>query len=72
MSEILFLINWKSNRSTTLENRVLRKIFEPASYSVTTERMKLCNEMFRNLYDTPNVNMVIELRRILSRAGGYA
>jgi hypothetical protein len=32
--------------------------------------MKLCNEMFHNLYGTQNDNMVIELSRILSLVGG--
>jgi hypothetical protein len=70
MSETLFLILWKSNRSATLENRVLRRIFEHASNNVINEWMNLCYEMFHNLYGTTNVNMVIELRRILSRVGG--
>jgi hypothetical protein len=47
-----------------LENKVLRKIFEPKRDEVTGERRRLHNEEFNNLYCSPNIILVIKSRRM--------
>jgi hypothetical protein len=56
---------------TVLENRVLRRIFEPKRDEVTGEWRKLHNEEVNALYSLPTIVQVMELRRI-SWAGHLA
>jgi hypothetical protein len=45
-----------------LENRVLRRIFEPKREEVTEAWRRLHNEELHNLYASPNIIWVIKLR----------
>ena len=47
-----------------LENRVLRRIFGPKRDEVTWDWRRLRNEELNNLYSSPNIIRVIELRRM--------
>jgi hypothetical protein len=46
------------------ENRVLRRIFRPRRDEVTGDWRKLQNEELHNLYSSPNIIRMINLRRI--------
>ena len=46
------------------ENRVLRRIFGPKWDEVTGKWRKLHNEMFNDLYSSPNTVRVIKSRRM--------
>jgi hypothetical protein len=46
-----------------LENRVLRRIFEPKT-AVTGEWRKLHNEELRGLYSSPSIIRIIKARRM--------
>jgi len=46
------------------ENRVLRGIFGPKRDEVTGEWRKLNNEELNDLYCSPNVVRIIEMRRM--------
>jgi hypothetical protein len=46
------------------ENRVLRRIFGPKSDDVTGDWRKLHNEVFHNLYSSPNIIRMIKSRRM--------
>jgi hypothetical protein len=47
-----------------LENRVLRRIFEPKKDEVTGGWRKLHNEELHNLYSSLNIIMMIKSRRM--------
>jgi hypothetical protein len=47
-----------------IENRVLRKIFEPNREEVTVVWRKLHNEELPNLYSSPTIVQVIKCRRM--------
>jgi hypothetical protein len=47
-----------------LENRVLRRIFEPKRDEVTGGWRKLHNEELHNLYSSPNIIRMIKSRRM--------
>jgi len=62
-------------RLRVFENRVLRRIFEHKRDEVTEEWRKLHNEELNNLYSSPNIVLVIKLRRMrwaghVARMGG--
>jgi hypothetical protein len=46
------------------ENRLLRRIFGPKREEVTGDWRRMHNEEFRNLYASPNINVVIKSRRM--------
>ena len=47
-----------------LQNRVLRRIFDPKRNEVTEERRKLHNEELNDLYCSPTIVRVIKSRRM--------
>jgi hypothetical protein len=47
-----------------LDNRVLRRIFEPKRDEVTEKLRKLHNEELNDLYTSPNTVRVIKSRRM--------
>jgi hypothetical protein len=47
-----------------LENRVLRRIFEPKGDEVTGEWGNLHNEEINDLYSSPNIVRIIKSRRM--------
>ena len=51
-------------RLRVFENRVLRRIFGPGRGKVTGEWRKLHNEELNDLYSSPNIVRVIQLRRM--------
>ena len=51
-------------RLRVFENRVLRRIFGPGRGKVTAEWRKLHNEELNDLYSSPNIVRVIQLRRM--------
>jgi hypothetical protein len=53
------------------ENRVSRRIFQPKRDEVTGEWRKLHNKELNDLYNSPSIFRVIELRKI-NRAGHVA
>jgi hypothetical protein len=53
-----------------LENRVLRRIFEPKRDEVTGGWRKIHNEELHNLYSSPSIIRVIKSRRM--RLAGHA
>jgi hypothetical protein len=63
------------HRLREIENRVLRGIFGPKREEVTGEWRKLYNEEIHDLYSSPNIVLVIKLRkrgweRHVARMGG--
>ena len=51
------------HRPRVFENGVVRKIFGPKRDEVTGEWNRLSNEEHNNLYFSPNIIRVIEIRR---------
>jgi hypothetical protein len=51
------------NKQRVFENRVLRKICGPKRDEVTWEWIRLHNKELYDLYSSPNIIQVIELRR---------
>jgi hypothetical protein len=51
-------------RLRVFENRVLRRIFGPKRDEVTGERRRLHNKELYALYFSPNIILVIKLRRL--------
>jgi hypothetical protein len=49
----------EEHRQRVLENRVLRRIFEPKRDEVTREWRKLHNEELRDLYSSPSKIRII-------------
>jgi hypothetical protein len=58
--ETCFLILRDKSRLRMLENRVLRKIFDPKRGNVTAETKRLPNEQLYDLYSSPNIIRVIK------------
>jgi hypothetical protein len=54
----------EERRLRVFENRVLKRIFEPKRDEVTGEWRKLHNEVFHDLYSSPNFVRVIKSRRM--------
>jgi hypothetical protein len=54
----------EAQRLRVFENRVLRRIFGPERDEVTGEWRRLHNEELNDLYSSPNIIRVIELRRM--------
>jgi hypothetical protein len=54
----------EQHRVRVLENRVLRGIFGPERDEVTGGWRKLRNEELRDLYSSPSIIKIINLRRI--------
>jgi len=54
----------EERRLRVFQNRVLRKIFGPKSDEITGKWRKLHNEELNDLYSSPNIVRVIELRRM--------
>jgi len=61
----------EERRLGVLENRVLRRIFEPKRDEITGEWRKLHNEELNDLYCSPSIVRVIKSRR-MRRAGHVA
>jgi hypothetical protein len=62
--ETLSLTLREEHRLRVFENRVLRRIFGPKKDEVTEDWRKLHNEMFRDLYFSPNIIRMIKSRRM--------
>ena len=62
--ETWLLILREEHRSRVFENRVLRRIFWSNRDKVTREWRKLHNKELNNLYPSPNIFQVINLRRM--------
>ena len=67
-------LRWREGRRRRVfENRVLRRMFEPKRDEITREWGKLHNEMFRDLYSSPNIVRVIKSRmrwaKLVARLG---
>ena len=58
------LILREERRLRVFENKVLRRIFRPKWDEVTGEWRKLYNEVFNDLYSSPNTVRVIKSRRM--------
>jgi hypothetical protein len=58
------LIFREERRLRVIENRVLRRIFEPKRGGLTGEWRKLHNEELNDLYSLPNIFRVIQSRRM--------
>jgi hypothetical protein len=54
----------EENTLRVLENRLLRRIFEPKRDEVTGGWKKLHDEEFRNLYSSPSISRMIKSRRM--------
>jgi hypothetical protein len=54
----------EENRLRVLENRVLRKIFEPKRHEVIREWRRINNGELHGLYSSPNIIRVIKSRRM--------
>jgi hypothetical protein len=59
-----FLTLRDEHRLGAIENRVLRRIYEPRRDEVTGEWRKLHNEELRDLYSSPSMIRIIKLWRI--------
>jgi hypothetical protein len=65
----------EERRLKVFENGVLRRIFKPKRDELTREWRKLHNEEFRNVYSSPSIIRIINLKRIrwaghVARMGG--
>jgi hypothetical protein len=54
----------EEQRLRVIENRVLRRIFEPRRGEVTGEWRKLHNEELHDLYSSPSIIRIIKVRRM--------
>jgi hypothetical protein len=54
----------EEHKLRVFENRVLRRIFGPKRDGVTGGWRKLHNEELHNLYSSPSIIRIIELRRM--------
>jgi hypothetical protein len=54
----------REQRLRVLENRVLRRIFEPKKDKATGEWRRLHNDELNDLYSSPNIIRVIKSRRM--------
>jgi hypothetical protein len=54
----------EKRRLRVLENRVLRRVFEPKRGEVTGEGRKLYNEELSDLYSLPKIGRVVKWRRM--------
>ena len=61
--EIWSLTLREERRLRVFENRVLRRIFGPKRDEVTGEWRKLHNEELNNLYSSPNIVQVKEIKK---------
>ena len=61
----------EEHRLSVFENRVLRRIFGPKRDGVTGEWRKLHNEELNDLYSSPNIEGVINSRRMRWACGTY-
>jgi len=52
------------HRLKVYENRVPKRIFGPKRHEVTEEWRKLHNEELKDLYSSPNIISMINLRRM--------
>jgi len=57
------LIVRKEHSLRAFENRLLRRIFGPKRYKVTREWRKLHNEELNDLYSSPNIIWVIQIKK---------
>jgi hypothetical protein len=74
-ANMLLRLGNKIHRLRVLENKVLRRIFEPKRDDVTGDSRNLHNEELHNLYSSPNLIRMITSRRMrwaghVARMGG--